>query len=365
MEYNETNNPKENTSKPNDENQPKIEITVRRHKQLFELLQDPVRMWRVLLSFFLLIVILFIGLAFVVLTIKKFYPYNMIETNIQGASIVKSEDKDVIYWLFNTADLWANSGIEVQEGDVLTIRASGSSYTAIHHLVDASQNNYAPNDKWVGTEGLEYFRTTRDSYSKKYRLCPENPEGILLMKIINPKSVNDKPLKSWDDTLLTKDIEVIGKERTLYISRPGVLHFAVNDIVLTNCTLDSMYEDYINSIDKIWINQKDGKRACIDTFKSIDEKDSLNNLVCVAFLKEMNNSCKVNAEEAKKIGLSPGRYPVDKKEDKDHYSNNDSIYYNAYPLVNEYVYYKQYKFVDAWYLDNLGSFLIVIERKRR
>lgn len=359
MEINEPYNPEENTSKPNDENQPKIEITVRRHKQLFELLQDPVRMWRVLLSFFLLIVILFIGLAFVVLTIKKFYPYNMIETNIQGASIVKSEDKDVIYWLFNTADLWANSGIEVQEGDVLTIRASGSSYTAIHHLVDASQNNYAPNDKWVGTEGLDYFRTTRDSYSGKYRLCPYAPEGILLMKIIEPDSINEKPLRQWSDSLLTKDIEVIGKERTLYISRPGVLHFAVNDIVLTGSTLNLMYEDYLNSIDTLWTKQKDKKTICLDKFKSIEGKIQKNDSACVDYLKETNKSCDIYATNAKKIGLSPGKYPVNKRK------NNDSIYYKAYPLVNEYVYYKQNKFVDAWYMDNLGSFLIVIERKRR
>lgn len=356
MEYNEPNNPKENTSKPNDENQPKIEITVRRHKQLFELLQDPVRMWRVLLSFFLLIIILFIGLAFVVLTIKKYYPYNMIETNIQGASIVKSEDKDVIYWLFNTADLWADSGIEVQEGDVLTIRASGSSYTAIHHLVDASLNNYAPNDKWVGTEGLKYFRTTRDSISSKYRLCPYAEEGILLMKIIDPKSVKDKPIDQWNDSLLTKDIEVIGKERTLYITKSGVLRFAVNDIVLTASNLNDMYRDYIYSIDSLsneLAMQRDSlfkyfNQVLGDKSPYIDKIDSI------------NSKLRIDIAKAKKIGLRPNEYP---KIDSEKYT--DTIHCKAYPLVNEYVYYKQFKFIEAWYMDNLGSFLIVIERKRR
>ena len=363
MEYNETNNPKENTSKPNDENQPKIEITVRRHKQLFELLQDPVRMWRVLLSFFLLIVILFIGLAFVVLTIKKFYPYNMIETNIQGASIVKSEDKDVIYWLFNTADLWANSGIEVQEGDILTIRASGSSYTAIHHLVDASQNNYAPNDKWVGTEGLDYFRTPRDSYSGKYRLCPYADEGILLMKIIESDSINDKPLNEWSDSLLTKGIEVIGKERTLYITKSGVLHFAVNDIVLTDSTLKRMYSDYIYSIDSLSNGLAMQRDSLFKYFDSIHEKDS----TYIKKIVSINNLLGIkDTSKAEKIGLCPNRYPVEpeginKKKNKD----KELIYNKAYPLVNEYVYYKKHKFIDAWYMDNLGSFLIVIERKRR
>ena len=37
---------------------------------------------------------------------------------------------------------------------------------------------------------------------------------------------------------------------------------------------------------------------------------------------------------------------------------------DLYPLVNELVYYKEKEFRDAWFVDNIGSFLIVIERKR-
>ena len=46
------------------------------------------------------------------------------------------------------------------------------------------------------------------------------------------------------------------------------------------------------------------------------------------------------------------------------------FYYNGknpdstgYPLVNELIYYKEKKYRDPWYMDNVGSFLIVIERK--
>ena len=46
------------------------------------------------------------------------------------------------------------------------------------------------------------------------------------------------------------------------------------------------------------------------------------------------------------------------------------FYYNginpdstSYPLVNELIYYKDKKYRDPWYMDNVGSFLIVIERK--
>lgn len=367
MEENVNNNPSAenpNNQQQTPENQPKIEITVKRHQQLFELLKDPNKLWRVLASLFLVIMVLFIGLAFVVISIKKFYPYNLIETNIQGASIVKSEDKDVIYWLFNTADLWANSGIEVQEGDVLTIRASGSSFTAIHHLVDASKKNSTPQDKWVGTEGQDKD-FPRDVLRMKYRLCKDVPEGILLMKIISSDSAH-KELKEWSDDMLTKDIEVIGKERTLYISKPGILHFAVNDIVLTDSILNKMYKEYVKSISEIpkqWISENDINTLAtrIDTIKMIKPQkvSDYKNTLIDSISKENNKSWNNNKSSLKKVektGLAMGHYPR---------FDEDSTYYSAYPLINELVYYKQIKFIDAWYMDNLGSFLIVIERKRK
>ena len=352
---------KENPSNQDPMNQPKIEITVKRHKQLFDLLNEPAKMWRVLVSLFLLIIILFIGLAFVVISIKKFYPYNIIETNVQGATIVKNEDKDVIYWLFNTADLWANSGIEVQEGDILTIRASGSSFTAIHHLVDASEKNRIPQDKWVGTEGQPKDKDNpRDLARSKYRLCHEAPEGILLMKIIDHKNAQQS-FSDWGDELLYQDIEVIGKERTLYISKSGILHFAVNDIVLTDSILDLMYHDYIYSIsvDKNISNGLAEQRdTIINSFKKINQKEqSIPTTDLIGFLVKNNSLIpdSLSKLKAEKTGIAPGRFP-----------KTDSLdYESAYPLVNELVYYKQKKFKDAWYVDNLGSFLIVIERKRK
>ncbi len=356
-----TENQQSSNQQQTPENQPKIEITVKRHQQLFELLNDPNKLWRVLASLFLIIIILFIGLAFVVISIKKFYPYNLIETNIQGASIVKSEDKDVIYWLFNTADLWANSGIKVEQGDVLTIRASGSSFTAIHHLVDASTINSYPIDKWVGTEGQQYKENLRDVLRMQYRLCKDVPEGILLMKIISADSTH-KELKDWCEEMLTKDIEVIGKERTIYISKPGELHFAVNDIVLTDSILNKMYKDYISSIypDSTFSDLlKDFKEikyeSTIEGERERDKKINKNiiNKICAQNRSIFDDSL---ANVAKTTGLSMREYPV---------VDGDSTYHKAYPLINELVYYKQHKFIDAWYMDNLGSFLIVIERKRK
>ena len=119
----------------------KMIIEIHKYQLLFDILKNPKLVWKLLLTMFCIVVVFFGGLSIVVLTIKSFYPYNNIRTNVYGATIMEDEDKEVIYWLFNTAELWANSGIEVEPGDELTIRASGASHTAIHHLVEDADNN--------------------------------------------------------------------------------------------------------------------------------------------------------------------------------------------------------------------------------
>lgn len=151
----------------------KVEVVIVRHKQFFEMLKEPQTMWRVLLSLFFIIVIVTIGLSLVIISIKRFYPYNTIQTNMYGATIMKNEDKEVIYWLFNTAELWANSGIKVKKNDELTIRASGASFTAIHHLVEATKENTVMEDRWVDTDGQPKTRLT-DKLRGKYRIVSEN-----------------------------------------------------------------------------------------------------------------------------------------------------------------------------------------------
>lgn len=373
MTQEEQNNTKKTARKPKtktmeDPNQAsEVSIVIKRHQQLFELLNDPRRMWRVLLSLFLIIVVLFIGIAFVVLSIKKFYPYNVIETNLQGASIVKTEDKEVIYWLFNTADLWANSGIEVEKGDELTIYASGASYTAIHHLVDASRDNSQPYDSWVNTEGQKKTET-RDSLRAQYRIINKDcDEGTLLMKIVDKDSVERIKDKDASSKLLGKeDVEIIGKGRSnLRVSKSGVLHFAVNDIILTNDVLNEMYEKFIDSVinnKKVEIKNKDCiKKKLVTWFDSGEDR-----IDCIVKKNEM---LKIKGEKITETldkeldailnnSLKFGRYPIEENNEK------SKEYHDAYPLVNELVYYKEHQFRDAWYVDNLGSFLIVIERKK-
>lgn len=326
-----------------------VKIIVKRHQQLFELLNDPHRMWRVLLSLFLIIVVLFVGIAFVVMSIKKYYPYSMIMTNLEGASIMKSEDKEVSYWLFNSADLWANSGIEVQKGDELSIYASGASYTAIHHLTKASRENSRPDDPWVDTGGLE-SESARNKLRAQFRINKDCAEGTLLMQIVNKDSVGRLSEVDCPEELLRgQHVEIIGKGRSrLRISHDGVLCFAVNDIVLTDTILSKMYKEWLHTVTGDTARKE--AKDILTAFYNI--KDSASFEESIKVLKRKNETFKGNYE---KEGIALGHYPV---------LDGDSDLYKSYPLVNELVYYRQMKFRDAWYMDNLGSFLIVVERKK-
>ena len=346
MEENKSQNAAGGTEAPA---KPKVEVLIVRHKQLFEMLKHPELMWRVLLSLFFVIVVLFAGLALVVISIKSFYPYNSIRTNSYGATIMESEDTEVSYWLFNTAQLWANSGIRVKKDEVLTIRASGAAHTAIHHLVEDVDNNNELRDEWVGTGGM-YRESTdiRDRNRRRHRIAPDNLEGMLLMKV-DPVDLGTGDKAAGGATV--NDLYLIGEEREeLVIRQDGVLKFAVNDIELHRDTIESMYLRNFRLMRDggvITPSEYDSISGAFDTWCKEGDKGKL---------------VKVNAdifddEEKKKAAAefyALGHYP----------ESEDGDYHDAYPLVNELLYYYEKGFTNAWYVDNVGSFLIVIERKK-
>lgn len=388
-----------NNSNHSDENSRTVTIEIVRHKRLFEILENPRAMWKVIASLFVIVGVFFIGLALVVLVVKSFYPYNVIKTNPYGATIIKNEDKEVIYWLFNTAELWANSGIEVKKNDRITIRASGAANTAIHHLVDGASDDFQPKFSWVGTEGLER-NTGHSAFRGQFRLVPDAPFGKLLMQII-PVS-KQKNSGKWikestyidgtDEKGVQNHIFTIGKERIeLVIPCDGVLHFAVNDVVMSDKNIKDMYleslrlfqesieedckeedckkelQSYIDSFNNIFENindddknkNKNDKESLKDSIiKNDNVKDFLKKYeggilsIIKEESKEKNIKRKNLIDNLKNLGYGFGVY----------YQKDDSMH-KGYPFVNELIYYKDKEYRDPWYMDNVGSFLIVIERK--
>jgi hypothetical protein len=329
--------PEENLDNHEQQNTLKVEIIS--NKSLFDILGETRRVWKIVLVLFILVFTIFVALAFVTIAIKRIYPYNDIKINALGAMTMQNEDKEVIYWLFNTADLWANSGIKVKKGDILTIRASGRSHTAIHHLVNDAQENKVLDDKWVSTDGEGKLEGDRDKLRAQYRIFKNKAQDALLMQVIpeqepyflkiNPKEGDRRDRIAKDSYLIFEYIDTtgfdkaeqnylrdklqkrenfyfIGKEREdLLIHNDGILHFAVNAIVLTDSVIKVMKK----------------------------------------FAKEYKNN------PIKDGGLKFGNYPQQK--------NNVSD-----TTKTEMDYYDEKNYYNAWYDDNVVSFLIVIERKR-
>ena len=307
------------------ENQ-KMEIEITKYKGIINAFNNPRTLAKLIIVTSLLILIVFIGITGVALVLKSYYPYKTVNSNEYGATIIQNEDNEVIYWLFNSADLWANSGIHVKKGDIISVKSSGAFHTAIHHLVEDAGLNNKLRDKWMQPNG-GILPNPKDTARSKFRISPNNDWNTILMqvipddKIIKPNNIftTDTSTQHFIDgqefdkiiassvrntkkPILHKrredpDIYAIGAGRDkITIRTDGTLHFAVNDIALTKNILEKM----------------------------IKNDDEIGN----------------------KNKLDLGKSPVN-------------------PNQTELHYYKDSNFVDAWFVDNVGSFLIVIERKRK
>jgi hypothetical protein len=292
----------------------KMEIEISRYKTLIEALGDPKRVVRLLILLMTVVVILSLGIVGVVYGIKRFYPYKSINSNNYGATFIKDEDNEIIYWLFNTADLWANSGIEVKEGDVISVHTSGAFNPAIHHLVQDADSNIALRDPWVLSGGkgrLEYGQLySQEAARDKFRIADYAPFSAILMQVI-PDEISDmdrgwirKPSnapyvdgyadsvcsqKQKEDTVLKKDkyilpdIYVIGQgKESIRIRTNGTLHFAVNDVPLTYSNIIRMEQDEknhqeFNDVKGVWyFIPKDSLKSIFD-WKALDERIDFSN----------------------------------------------------------------------------------------
>ena len=375
IEHDDTGNVKKTNDKPD------IIIDVRQYQTLLEILDNPRKALKAMSAIIVLTIAIFAALAFVVISIKSFYPYNEIKTNMFGATTMENEDVELTYWLFNTAEMWANSGIRVEKGDVLTIRASGKSNTAIHHLVEEVEYNQQLTHNWAGTEGHK-----RSGRRSQYRIMPERQSDALIMQVI-PEDVviydnnlyNNKYISPNFSDNNTKEENYtgynnyyfIGKERTdLRIVQDGILHFAVNDIVLTHNCIDTI-QKHNNELIK-----REIKTGNIDDLynKAYRLEALIANNDTAEYLKIIDN--KSFAEFCQKWivynrqSINLGKHPeaIDAKIHttlNKHLAEESKISPNdALPFHNEMHYYRSNSYYNAWFDDNVGSFLIVVEKQK-
>lgn len=453
----ENSNPKDEnyTSKsqenaPNNiDNPPKVEIEINKYKNLVRALNEPKMLAKVIIVTTMIVILVFLGVSLVALMIKKFYPYKAINSNEYGATFIENEDSEVIYWLFNSADLWANSGIEVRKGDVLTIHTSGAFHSAVHHLVDDAKNNRM-SFNWMEANGGFPNNDPREKERAKYRIVNKYNNNTILMQVLPddyiPAGKNEKWWKGCSNDSVKLDhidgkgnsarIYAIGKDiENIEIQEDGILSFSINEVAFTRRNIEDRIYSHINfgrildstiitldrngfvkngmgaiivgdsiiknSDDSIKIYRhifKDSSHLGIgkypmpeyavdlkllhDSIKYIDRlhnvrdgewetnKDRvrlgriLNELASFKIPKDYNNKFTNDSvlfyPERGERGIR-----INEIKDMSLYNKIDSIIHIIGENLNELDYYYITDFVDAWCADNVGSFLIVIERKRK
>lgn len=375
----------------NDAGDKKMEIEITRYKRFVETFNHPRALAKLIVVVSIIIVLVFLGISIIALVVKSYYPYQVVNSNEYGATIINNEDNEVIYWLFNTADLWANSGIHVKKGDVISVRASGAFHSSIHHLVDDAKANRKGRN-WVTPMGGPNSQSNpREEHRSKYRISPEQEFNTLLMQVI-PENVelkdnNGKWISKYDSYLdgqaredknnnntidynksVYPDIYAIGAERDkVTIRSDGVLHFAVNDIALTRNIILQMKKKVLFHEERRMDTSglKLGKFP--DPYDSIPELTKKNKENLHKGLKDIGFSgketdtmvidckCKIKDEWNYKYRVLYDTINCS--------TGEDTIFINK--NFTELDYYLIRNFVDAWFVDNVGSYLIVIEKKKQ
>lgn len=335
----------------------KVELEIVRYRELLETLRQPQMIWRLLITSLFLVIVVFFGLAMVVMSVKKIYPYSTIETNVYGATTMGTEDKDVTYWLFNTAEMWGNSGIQVDKGDIITVRSSGSWHTAIHHLVEQTEKNIEISDKFTGSEGRER-RFANDVFRSLFRLVDDMTDGKLLMCIYPDTCIKrsadiqsqlNNRFCNFTENLSDRHIYEIGKERRDFrIIEKGVLHFAVNDIPLTRTNIKKIYSAYVDSLTVAFPEQIPSKGIFDNWINGWNGNDSV---TIPEYFRKIDSAI---TQEWIRRGKPKYSFLFGKRPNSE-----------VSLLNNELIYYYNNNFIDAWYVDNLGSLLIVVEKKKK
>ena len=198
---------------------------------------------RVLHSPFLNMIILVSALlmaALVIVAMVSFFlrdvllPNTSYSVNDRGALAFNQPLKREQYmFLLNTAVMWADSGIEILEGDKVTITVSGTFYSDIHELVTSARDNSMLSFAY-------YDQRYTTGPGSPYTMMPEKPFGVLLYQIQTPGHECDITGLDTDsgrcgafENNMTQNVSFTSKAS-------GILHFSVNDIPITGPLLDTL-----------------------------------------------------------------------------------------------------------------------------
>ena len=200
---------------------------------------------------------------------------NHLSINSQGAfNPRKSMNCEYALYLFNTADLWANSGIQINEKDLIKINISGAFNSSVEGTIVAAKENTALTYPWVSYDNDNTYLDNNDTVTDKKKgldLCISRSIksfdfGSLMYAIVpDSRNLREDPLQlgpkpnplqdslrnidtcQKDKKLWDADFELWDKEKNKKFNKSkktGTLYFAVNDMYFSNNEeMESYYRD--------------------------------------------------------------------------------------------------------------------------
>lgn len=215
----------------------------------------------------------------------------------------KSLNSEYALFLFNTAEAWANPGIQVHKGDRFRINISGGFNASVKEVIDGALNNTQPNYSWKYIGSVNLFDIKPDSISiiepslKNSLFIYNTPKlnindsiisdnhGAILYtiqpessNIINHPLIKDtSEIKVWNAGDLKKTYD--GDRSFHTVEESGYLYFAVNDLVFDNI-YDSIGNAQINADSIIDLYYRDSSKVnVVKTDYSYAYKDNLGQLL--------------------------------------------------------------------------------------
>lgn len=217
----------------------------------------------------------FIGFALVfiftlgfVIYSASFYIQNVLlhkvdmHINQYGAFVRKSLNSEYAMFLYDPAEPWAVSGIQVQHGDRMFVTGSGAYHTNYTRLIDATENNRWADRREMYATNNDSLLDVLDSMICRYidvatppqKLRINHPYAIdtLYRKVTKPRHLSDTAL--FGDVLIqivpeyimrdTSYLDTVNiyavprmlkdKKESIFVEEGGVLTFGVNDDIPSN-----------------------------------------------------------------------------------------------------------------------------------
>ena len=344
------------TKSKRSEKEQELHIHIERWQDIVDILDDKRKVFLLALIVVVIGWALFAGISFIIVELKKSYTYSDITTNAFGTTTLRDEQKEVSYFLFNTAELWANSGIQVQKGDVISIHSSGSAHTAIHHLYESADKNFKPEEEYFDANGQRFKEESpRDKARRKYRIISNLPNSALVMQVYDGNGRPQLRPKDGDDKSKKNFYYIAQHRENIIINEGGTLYFAVNDIVLDSATIAKMKTDNYQYMMDTATNNNDTLKKYITLIEKIQATDSCN---IWPLKKDAAWLSKDDTENYRKC-LKQSLYQFGP------YFDEETQKFDSCTLKTEMDYYMEHKYAKAWYDDNIGSFLIVVEKNYR